>query len=88
MKHRAGEFLVHATFLPLYYLVHLIKSRGKRSWAGAKNLFYDYFVTPIAEFLSRDDLDQWGKRCEVDIVDYHPNPRLNVHSFVICKRNR
>jgi SAM-dependent methyltransferase len=86
VKSRAGEIFVHLTLLPVYYLVHLAKSRGKRSWAGAKNLFYDYFVTPIAEFLSYEDVDQWSKTCGVEIVDYHPNPPLNVHSFLIQKR--
>jgi SAM-dependent methyltransferase len=87
IKHPAGKAFVHATFVPLYYLAHLVKSRGKRSWSGAKNLFYDYFVTPLVEFVSRDDLNQWSKRCGVDIVDYHPNPPLNVHSFLVRKQN-
>jgi ubiquinone/menaquinone biosynthesis C-methylase UbiE len=86
MKHKWGKALVYSTFLPIYYLAHLVKSRGKRSWSGAKNLFYDYFVTPIAEFISRDELTEWTKKCGVEIVDYHPNPPLNVHSFVIRKQ--
>ena len=86
MKNKAGKALVYSTLLPLYYLVHLAKSRGKRSWAGAKNLFYDYFVTPIAEFLSVDDLRHWSGECGVEIVDYNPNPSLNVHSFVVRKQ--
>jgi len=88
MNHGVGKAFVYATFLPLYYLAHLVKSRGKRSWSGARNLFYDYFVTPIVEFLSRDDLAQWSKKCGVAIVDYHPNPPLNVHSFVFRKQTR
>ncbi len=86
LKHRAGKALVHATMLPLYYLAHLVKSRGKRSWRGARNLFYDYFATPRVEFLSSDELKEWSKRCGVHIVDYHPNSGLNVHSFLLCKR--
>ena len=85
LKHRAGKAVVHATMLPLYYLAHLVKSRGKRSWRAAKNLFYDYFVTPRVEFLSLDELKQWSERCGVYIVDYDPNPGLNVHSFLLCK---
>jgi ubiquinone/menaquinone biosynthesis C-methylase UbiE len=87
IKHPAGRLLVHATLLPLYYLVHLAKSRGRRSWSGAKNLFYDYFVTPIVEFFSQDDLGQWSKKVGVKIVDYHSNPPLNVRSFVIRKES-
>ncbi|MGO8791408.1 MAG: class I SAM-dependent methyltransferase [Terriglobia bacterium] len=85
IKHAPGRLLVHTTLLPLYYLVHLVKSRGKRSWSGAKNLFYDYFVTPLVEFISRDELGRWSERCGVEIVSYHANPSLNVHSFLIRK---
>jgi hypothetical protein len=50
------------------------------------NLFYDYFVTPLVAFVSQDELDQWSKKCGVEIVDYHPNANLNVHSFLIRKQ--
>ena len=43
---RWGTWLLNATLLPVYYLAHLVKSRGKRSWRGAKNFLYDYIVTP------------------------------------------
>jgi ubiquinone/menaquinone biosynthesis C-methylase UbiE len=87
VKHPAGKALVHATLLPVYYLAHLIKSKGKTSWYGAKNLFYDYFVTPAVEFLSRHEIEQWSARCGVEIVGYNPNPSLNVHSFLLRKPN-
>jgi SAM-dependent methyltransferase len=86
--HRLGRALVHTTMLPIYYAVHLVKSRGNRSWEGTKNLFYDYFVTPCVEFLSRDQLEGWSRRCGVDIVGYNPNPVLNVHSFLLRKAVR
>jgi len=88
IAHGLGSALVHTTLLPIYYGVHLVKSRGKRSWQGARNLFYDYFVTPRVEFLSRDQLEQWSRRCGVDIVDYNPNPALNVHSFLFRKSEK
>ena len=86
LKHRAGRALVHATLLPLYYLAHVVKSRGKRSWQGAKNLFYDYFATPRVQFLSRHELQQWSERCGVEMIGYDANRGLNVHSFVLRKR--
>ena len=86
MKTLAGKMLVHATFLPLYFLVHFAKSGGKRSWQGAKNLFYDYFVTPIVEFISYDEVQEWCSKCNAEIERYDPNPPLNVHSFVVRKR--
>jgi ubiquinone/menaquinone biosynthesis C-methylase UbiE len=88
LKHRAGKSLVYATFLPLYYLVHLAKSRGRRSWSGSKNLFFDYFVTPLVEFVSQSDLADWCQQCGAEILEYDPNPSLNVHSFVVQKQLR
>jgi ubiquinone/menaquinone biosynthesis C-methylase UbiE len=85
IKNPVGEALVHIVFLPLYYLVHVIKSRGRRSWSAATNLFYDYFVTPRVEFISHPKIQEWSDRCAVRIVKYHPNPTLNVHSFLISK---
>jgi ubiquinone/menaquinone biosynthesis C-methylase UbiE len=88
LKNPAGKTLVHASLLPLYYAAHLMKSRGRRSWRGARNLFYDYFVTPRVEFLSRGDLERWTEKCGAEVVDYNPNPGMNVHSFLIRKRAR
>jgi ubiquinone/menaquinone biosynthesis C-methylase UbiE len=85
VKNRAGKALVHATLLPLYYVAHLLKSRGKTSWYGARNLFYDYFVTPVVAFLSRDEVANWSRKCGVEIAVYSSNPRLNVHSFILRK---
>ena len=85
VKNRIGRAVVHSTMLPLYYFVHLAKSGGKRTWQGARNLFYDYFVTPRAEFLSRDQVQEWSRRCGVAVVEYDRNPGLNVHSFRLQK---
>ena len=88
IPYKLGRALIHTTLLPIYYLVHLVKSRGKRSWHGANNLFYDYFVTPCVRFLSCNELEQWSKQCGVEIVNYNPNPGLNVHSFLLQKPAR
>ena len=32
-----GRLLIHAALLPIYYLVHLVKSGGKRTWRGARH---------------------------------------------------
>jgi len=85
-SHWIGKALVHSTMVPIYYAVHFAKSQGKTSWRGAKNLFYDYFVNPSVEFLSRDQIEQWSGACGVEVVDYDSNPKLNVHSFLLRKQ--
>ena len=80
-----GRFLVHASMLPAYYFVHVLKSKGRITWRGAKNLFYDYFATPRVAFLSKRDVENWCGRCRVHITGYDANPRLDVHSFLLQK---
>ena len=84
----AGKLVVYATLVPVYYFAHVLKSKGKITWGGAKNLFHDYFVTPRVVFLSRGEIESWCRRCGVNIADYDANPRLNVHSFLLQKVER
>lgn len=81
-KHAVGRLFVYLTLLPVYYLVHLIKSRGKRSWAGAKNFFYDYIITPKASFHTYDEMNTWGQDFGLKLVKYDNKRVGNVHAFV------
>ncbi len=86
-KRAWGRLLVHATLLPVYYLVHLLKSRGKRTWRGARHFFYDYIITPRASFHSKEEIVDWGRAEGLDLLDYDPAVG-NVHAFVFRKRGR
>ena len=83
-KRNWARFLVHASLLPIYYTVHLIKSRGKRTWQGAKNFFYDYIITPQATFHTYEEVVEWGRKNNLELVEYDENVG-NVHSFVFLK---
>src|SRR5580693_8344216 len=50
-RHPALQPLVVLFFRVPYFLVHFVRSNGKRTWSGTRNLFYDYFVTPKVAFL-------------------------------------
>lgn len=80
-----GRALVQATLLPIYFAVHWIKSRGKRTWHGAKGFFYDYIVTPQATFHTREEIVEWGRACALDLLDYDEHVG-NVHAFVFRKK--
>jgi ubiquinone/menaquinone biosynthesis C-methylase UbiE len=84
---RFGRQLIHATLIPLYYAVHLIKSGGKRTWRGARNFFYDYLITPQASFHTREDIERWAAMCGLDILGYDPSLG-NVHVFILRKSGR
>jgi SAM-dependent methyltransferase len=68
-----------------YYLVHFARSKGKRTWAGARNLFYDYFVSPKVDFLSRAVIEDWCFRAGLRVSSYDENRGGNVHSFRLLK---
>jgi len=68
-----------------YFLLHFVRSGGRRTWSGAQNLFYDYFVTPRVAFLSRDTIEKWCKDHGARVVVYDENRGGNVHSFVLVK---
>ena len=68
-----------------YYAIHFVRSKGKRTWSGARNLFYDYFVTPRVAFLPRHTIEKWCEKQHAHIVRYDENRGQNVHSFLIEK---
>jgi ubiquinone/menaquinone biosynthesis C-methylase UbiE len=80
----AGRVALGMTLIPLYYLVHLAKSRGRRSWAGARNFFYDYIITPQATFYTREEITAWGGELGLDLIKYDPSLG-NIHVFVFRK---
>jgi len=68
-----------------YFLFHFVRSRGRRTWAGARNLFYDYFVTPRVAFLPRTTIEEWCVSEGMRVVFYDENRGANVHSFWLKK---
>jgi hypothetical protein len=68
-----------------YFLIHFIRSKGQRTWTGARNLFFDYFVTPRVSFLPRGVVEKWCTAEESRVVLYDENRGENVHSFCVGK---
>ncbi len=71
-----------------YYLVHFARSRGRRTWSGAQNLFYDYFITPHVAFLSRSLVEEWCSERGLRVSRYDENRGGNVHCFCLRKESR
>jgi len=83
-KRAWGKALIYSTMLPVYYGVHLVKSRGKRTWHGAKSFFYDYIITPQATFHTYEQIVEWGLNNSLELLEYDENVG-NVHAFVFRK---
>ena len=79
-----GRAILFMTLIPLYYLVHLAKSRGRRSWESAKNFFYDYIITPRATFHTREEIIGWGDELGLSLMNYDESLG-NVHVYVFLK---
>ena len=88
VKSRGTRWLAHGTALPLYYLVHKVKSKGRIGWQGTKNLFYDYFASPQVAFLSRTAIEDWASQNGMALTRYDANPKQNVHCFLFRKERR
>jgi SAM-dependent methyltransferase len=85
LSRRWSKPFVTLFFQVPYYVVHFLRSRGKRTWSGARNLFYDYFVTPRVAFLPRHTIEEWAEKQRAHIVRYEENRGQNVHSFLVEK---
>ena len=85
LKHRWARPIVSVFAEVPYFLVHFIRSKGRRTWKGARNLFYDYFVTPTVAFLPRETVERWCAEQGARIAFYDENRSQNVHCFRITK---
>lgn len=77
---RAGD----VSAVPVYGLLHRLR-RGRRSEDAIRNLFADYFLTPIASFHSREEVESWAVQCGLRLEEYDPFPSGNCHLFLFRK---
>lgn len=82
-----GRRIVEGWCVPLYRRLHNWKSPDGLAVSpeGARKLFYDYFLTPRAVFLSRAKVCDWGEQEGLEILRYDRNPSGNCHFFVFRK---
>lgn len=85
MGHRWARPLAIVFAQAPYFLFHFIRSKGRRTWAGARNLFFDYFVTPRVAFLPRAVVEEWCATAGTRVLLYDENRGANVHSFCLVK---
>jgi hypothetical protein len=87
LRHRwAKPFVALFAQVP-YFLVHYLRAKGRQTWAGAHNLFFDYFVTPRVTFLPRVVVEEWCAKQGVRVVLYDENRGGNVHCFCLAKED-
>jgi len=83
-KFKIGSFIMKKIFVNLHYLMYKFFKKQKLSIVETKNIFYDYFITPVATFQSKEDVKSW---CENNncIIEYYNRTNGNCHVFIINK---
>ena len=83
-KIRLGNYVMERIFIKLHYLMYKFFKKQKLTLLETRNIFYDYFITPIATFHSRKDVSMWCENNNCMIVDYSSTSG-NCHVFIIAK---
>ncbi len=83
-KVRIGNFIIENTFIILHFLMYRIFRKQKLALKETRNIFYDYFITPIATFQSREDVESWIKVSNCTLEKYDRTSG-NCHVFIIKK---
>jgi len=83
-KVKIGKFIVENLFIKFHYLMYKLFKKQKLSLSETRNIFFDYFITPIATFQSKSDVQSWVNQSNCEIVDYS-RTRGNCHVFIIQK---
>jgi len=83
-KIKLGKIIVDNIFVKFHYLMYKIFKKQKLSLDETRNIFFDYFITPIATFQSKLDVSLWASSTNTKIVDY-ARTSGNCHVFILQK---
>lgn len=83
-KIKLGKIIIDILFVKSHYLLYKVFKKQKLSLNETKNIFYDYFLTPIATFQSKANVSLWASSTNTKIVDY-VSTRGNCHVFILQK---
>jgi len=83
-KVKVGSLIVEKLFVKLHYFMYKLLKNQKLSLDETRNIFFDYFITPIATFQSKKDVNTWVNNVNCNTVDY-ARTSGNCHVFIIQK---
>lgn len=83
-KSKIGNVIMEKTFVILHFLMYKIFRTQKLNIQETRNIFYDYFITPVATFQSKKEVVCWidDNKCTLEKYD---RTNGNCHVFVIKK---
>ena len=83
-KIKLGNYIIENMFVNVHYLMYKTLKKQKFSKTETRNIFYDYFMTPIATFQSKSDVNYWSNTNNCNIIKYAKTSG-NCHVFIIKK---
>ena len=81
---KLGNFIIEKLFINLHYLLYKFFKRQKLASFETRNIFYDYFITPVATFQSKKHVNSWCENNNCTIENYE-RTNGNCHVFIIKK---
>ena len=83
-KRKVGELIIDKIFVMAHYFIYKAYKNQKLLLKETRNIFYDYFLTPIATFHSKKDVQNWieSNNCSLEKYDRKLG---NCHVFIIKK---
>lgn len=83
-KIKLGNYLVDFLFVRIHYMMYRFIKKKRFSKHETRNIFYDYFITPIASFQSKGDVVSWCEANNCRVINYSRTSG-NCHVFIIIK---
>jgi len=85
-KVKLGKYILENVFIRVHYLMYKMFKKQKLSKTETRNIFYDYFITPVATFQSKSDVNTWCNTNNCTVIDY-ARTSGNCHVFIIQKND-
>ena len=79
-----GKKIIEHLFVKIHYLLYRFFKRTSLTLYETRNIFFDYFLTPIATFQSRSQVSKWVSDLNANVIEYDRTSG-NCHVFVIKK---
>ena len=83
-KSKIGRYFIENLFVNTHYMMYKFFKKQKLNKEETRNIFFDYFITPIATFQSKEDVNNWCEDSNCSIENY-ARTSGNCHVFIIKK---
>ena len=81
-----GNYIIENIFVNIHYLMYKVFKKQKLLKTETRNIFYDYFITPVATFQSKSDVNSWCNTNDCTVINYAKTSG-NCHVFIIKKND-